>query len=135
MSKLQHVNLKITDDMHKTLNAIAQSEDKSMSEVIRNLVQRGLERDYIDNSADLIADIVHRELEVVLKTHTNRLAALTSKVGHASVASMFLNLQAFLDLVPPDKRRDVKEIHEKAMKKAVVYMKTPLADLAKEDLE
>jgi len=45
---------------------------------------------------------------------------------------MSLNIQAIMDFVPLERRKDAKDMYEKAMKKAVVYMKTPLVDLTKD---
>lgn len=60
-----------------------------------------------------------------MKPHIARLAALTSKLGHMSATATFLNVQAFQDLVPTEKKKDIKVLYEKARKKAGAYMKVP----------
>jgi hypothetical protein len=43
--------------------------------------------------------------------HVERLAALSSKSGHMSATAAFLNVQAFMDLVPSEKRKNLKELY------------------------
>lgn len=133
--RIHPTTVRLDNVTYNLLKSISEKNDTSLADTLRITIKKGLERDYVDNSADLIANIVHREMEVVLKTHTNRLASLTSKTGHAAVASMFLNVQAIMDFVPPERRKEAKDMYEKAMKKAVVYMKTPLVDLTKDYLD
>lgn len=127
--RIHPTTIRLDSETYNLLKNIAEKNQTTLAEILRQIIKKGLERDYVDNSEDLIAEIVHKELEVVIKPHINRLAALISKSGHASVASMFLNAQSIMDFVPTEKRKDVKEVHEKAMKKAVAYMKNPLTEL------
>lgn len=68
-------------------------------------------------------------MEVVIKPHIERLAKLSSKTGHIGATGAFLNVQALMDLVPVERRKDVRDMYESAKKKAVVYMRTPLENL------
>ena len=67
-------------------------------------------------------------MELVLKPHTERLAALSSKSGHMAAAAAFLNVQALMDLVPKENRRSVREMYDNARKKAFAYMRTKAND-------
>lgn len=112
--------VRLDNGTYNLLKSISEKNDTSLADTLRITIQKGLERDYVDNSADLIANIVHKELEVVLKTHTNRLASLSSKTGHAAVASFYVfEHTSYYDFVPPERRKDAKDMYEKAMKKAV----------------
>lgn len=57
-----------------------------------------------------------------------RLAALSSKGGHMAARATFLNVQALMDLVPPENRKDVRAMYESASKKAVAYMHMPVEE-------
>ena len=57
-----------------------------------------------------------------------RLAALSSKGGHMAARATFLNVQALMDLVPPENRKDVRAMYENASKKAVAYMHMPVEE-------
>jgi len=43
------------------------------------------------------------------------LARLSSKSGHISATAAFLNVQALIDLVPKENRKDVKPMYENEM--------------------
>ncbi|MEG6617632.1 hypothetical protein V6C27_14645 [Peptococcaceae bacterium 1198_IL3148] len=76
----------------------------------------------------MITYIVRQQVDAVMKTHVERLVALTSKSGHMSATAAFLNVQALMDLVPKENRRDVIPMYENARKKAVEYMRTRTKD-------
>lgn len=63
-------------------------------------------------------------MEIVIRPHIERLAKLASKSRHMSATAAFLNVQALMDLVPIERKKDVREMYESARKKAVEYMRT-----------
>lgn len=126
---LKRYTLCVTEEMYEKIYNICKIEGKGMAEVTRELIEKGLAYEWVDKNTELISMVVRRQLENVLKPHVERLAALESKTGHAAATSMFLNVQAFMDLVDEEKRRIPKEMYERARKKAVEYMRTPLSDL------
>jgi len=114
-----------------TFNAIqtrVKATGHKKADVTRELLKRGLASDWVDESTDLIARVVRQQVEIVMKTHVERLAALSSKSGHMSATAAFLNVQALMDLVPKEQRKDVRVMYESARKKAAGYMKTKAED-------
>lgn len=107
---------------------ISETNGESISETIRKLLRRGLSIEYVNDSKDLIAEIVREQMEIVVKPHVERLASLSAKTGIASATSMFLNAQAFMDLVPVEKKKDARTMFEKARIKGVAYMRTRAED-------
>lgn len=63
-----------------------------------------------------------------MKPHIERLAKLSSKSGHMSATAAFHQIQALMDLVPDEKRKNVFEMYESARKKAAKYMRTRTDD-------
>lgn len=123
------VHLRISDDVYEKVKKIAEKKKESNSEILRKLINDGLTLEVGNENKDLIASIVREEIKLALKPQVERLAKINSKSGHMSATAAFLNVQALMDLVPAEKRRDVRPMYEKARKMAVDYMKSKTDDL------
>lgn len=114
----------VDDELYNILVELKKNNGTSLAEEARKLMRKGLASKYVDESGDIIAEIVREEMEVVIKPHIERLARLSAKSGHMSATAAFLNVQALMDLVPNERRKDVRPMYESARKKAVKYMRT-----------
>lgn len=126
--KFQQIHLRVDAEMYEQIKLLSGKSDKTVSEMARLLLKKGIATEYVAESDDMIAKIVRQQIDLAMKTHTERLAKLTSKAGHMSATSAFLNVQALMDLVPKEKRKDVKDMYDNARKKAVEYMRTKTTD-------
>jgi len=122
VSELILKGIKFHKNLHDQIQIISENNGDSFSETVRKLVNKGLSERVYEENADLIAWVVRQQLEVVMKPHIERLAALSSKSGHMSATAAFLNVQALMDLVPKENRKDVRVMYENARKKAAAYM-------------
>ena len=111
---------------------ISKNRDEPLSFIIRKYINIGLATEFVDESTDIIASIVREQLDIVLKPYVERLAKIGSKSGHMSATAAFLNVQALMDLVPTERRKNVKEMYESARKKAVAYMANRTDDFKNE---
>ena len=67
--------------------------------------------------------------------NVERICSLSSKTGHMAATATFLNTQALVDIVPHERRKDIRPMYDSARKKAVEYMRTTTSDWnEKEDL-
>ena len=128
MQNLRKVSFKMHSDKYDIIEKIAEKNGESISETIRKLIDKSLEERVLEENTDLIAKIVRQQLEIVIKPHIERLAAISAKAGHMSATAAFLNVQAFMDLVPSERKKDVRVLYEKARKKAVEYMRMKTDD-------
>ena len=119
---LRKTSVKLYQRQYEAIERMAKNEGTSISDVIRELIDRALTERVAEENTDLIAHVVRKQVEVVMKPHIERLAALSSKGGHMAARATFLNVQALMDLVPPENRKDVRSMYESASKKAVAYM-------------
>ena len=126
--ELRKTSVKLYQRQYDAIERMAKNEGTSISDVMRELIDRALTEKVTEENTDLIAHVVKKQLEVVLKPHVERLAALSSKGGHMAARATFLNVQALMDLVPPENRKDVRAMYESASKKAVAYMKMPVEE-------
>ena len=128
MPDLIHKGIKFHKKVHDQIQIISENNVDSFSETVRKLVNRGLTEKVYEENMDLISQVVRHQLEIVMKPHVERLAALSSKSGHMSATAAFLNVQALMDLVPKEQRKDVRVMYENARKKAAGYMKIKVED-------
>lgn len=126
--ELRKTSVKLYQRQYDAIERMAKNEGMSISDVMRELIDRALTEKVTEENTDLIAHVVKKQLEVVLKPHVERLAALSSKGGHMAARATFLNVQALMDLVPPENRKDVRAMYESASKKAVAYMHMPVEE-------
>ncbi len=127
-TKLKRYSICIDDKTYEILNNISKSEDKTLAEVTREIIKKGLAAEWVDENKDMVSSIVREELRAVLKPSVERLAKISSKAGHMSATAAFLNVQALMDLIPKERQRDVRPMYSKARKMAVDYMKNKTED-------
>lgn len=116
--------LRLDRETYQQLKNISEKTGDSMAEVLRNVIKKGLAYEWMDDHQDPLASLIRQQLDIVMKPHVERLAALSSKGSHMAATAAFLNVQALMDLVPPERKKDVREMYESARKKAVEYMRT-----------
>ena len=123
-----HIRFSVTIDKetNEIIENIVKKTNSTKAEVTRDLIKKSLSQKWHDENSDMLAMLVKKQVDLAMKVHVERLAALNSKAAHMSARSAFLNAQALSELVDSDKRRDVKELWESSSKKAVEYMKKPI---------
>lgn len=126
--KFKRYSLCLDEATYNTIKTISETTNNSIAEVTRELIQNGLARDWVNKNEDIITEIVRKQVDVVMKPNVKRLAALSSKCGHMAATAAFLNVQALMDLVPKENRRNVREMYNNARKKAFEYMRTKADD-------
>jgi hypothetical protein len=130
----QMLHIRVTKEKYQQIKDVAGKNRIAIADLIRQYIDEGLTERIVDEHTDLIAHVVKKQLEVVLKPHVERLAALSSKGGHMAARATFLNVQALMDLVPPENRKDVRAMYDSASKKAVAYMQMPVEEYDKEEI-
>lgn len=127
-TKFKRYSVCVDDKTYEILKNISKSEDKTLAEVTRDIIKRGLATEWLDENKDMLSIMIREELSAVLKPSTERLAKIISKSGHMSATAAFLNVQALMDLVPKDRQRDIRPMYEKARKMSADYMKNKAED-------
>lgn len=121
MSK--RISITFTDEQSEIIDKISKRENKSFADVVRSLCDEAIKLQVANDNIDLITEIIDERLRAILKPQVERLASISSKGAIMASTSVFLNAQALNDIVPPEKRRNVEEIYEKARLKGVAYVK------------
>lgn len=125
---LRKISVKIHREQYEAIVALSSKSSKSMSEIVRVLIDGGLSERITEKNKTMMSQVVSEQMQLIIKPHVERLAALMSKSGHMSARATFLNVQALMDLVEPHRKRDVREMYESASKKAVEYMRIKTDD-------
>lgn len=123
MKKAQQIHLRVNDDDYEKIKNLAHKRGMMVSELLREFIDHGLQEKLAEENLNLVASVVRQQLDAVMKPHIERLASISSKAGHMSATSTFLNAQALVDLVPTERQRDIRTMYEKARIKAVAYMR------------
>ncbi|NCC78384.1 MAG: hypothetical protein EOM07_02125 [Clostridia bacterium] len=122
----------MTDDDYKKIKNLAHKRGIMVTELLREFIDQGLQEKLAEENLDLVASVVRQQLDAVMKPHIERLASISSKAGHMSATSTFLNAQALVELVPKERQRDIRTMYENARKKAVEYMRVKTSDFDNE---
>lgn len=125
-------NVVFTEEQVEAIENIRSRTRETFSDVVRQLCDRALQEEITQKNMDFIADILEEVVSSIMKPHVERLASISAKGAIMSATSTFLNAQALADFVPPDKRKDLLEVYEKARLKGVAYVKGRVSDSEKE---
>lgn len=132
MKKAQQIHLRVEDDQYQKIKNLAHKRGLSITVLLREFIDQGLQERLAAENLDLIAMVVRKQVEITMKPHVERLARLSSKTGHMAATSTFLNAQALMDLVPDDRRREIRTMYANARKQAVQFMKTKTTEYESE---
>jgi hypothetical protein len=94
----------------------------TVSDIVREFVEKGLIVDGYKNDIDFITEIIHRELKEVLEPQVNRIVKLLMKIGKASTGTMYSNLK-LIQLVTDEDEQAYFEMVNKSLRLGVEYMK------------
>jgi hypothetical protein len=94
----------------------------TVSDIVREFVEKGLAVDGYKNDIDFITEIIHRELKEVLEPQINRIVKLLMKIGKASAGTMYSNLK-LVQLVTDEDEQAYFEMVNKSLRLGVEYMK------------
>ena len=94
----------------------------TVSDIVREFVEKGLIVDGYKNDLDFITEIIHRELKEVMEPQINRIVKLLMKIGKASAGTMYSNLK-LVQVVTDEDEQSYFEMVNKSLRLGVEYMK------------
>jgi hypothetical protein len=123
------ISFLISDSQNEALQKLAVKQNKSKSDLIRCMLQKGLAVDSYKEDVDFIREQINEELRHVLRPQIERLAKMIAKGGVTSAASLFLLAELMSSMVHESRRREFDEAVETAKKRGVVYFRLPDSEL------
>ncbi len=109
---------KSIEDMKK----LAAVRGISVSDIVREFVEKGLAVDGHKSDIDFITEIIHRELKEVLEPQTNRIVKMLMKIGKASAGSMYSNI-SLIQMISDEDQDAFYEMINRSLRLGVEYMK------------
>ena len=117
----KRINVPFTPETYVIIQNISQKSNKSMSAVIRDLVDQSLKIQANTDNIDMLTHIIRDQLRDILKPSVERLASLSAKTCVQSSTAAYLTAEAIARFVPDDLQMDVRDAYEAARKKGVDY--------------
>ena len=119
------VRLWVSPETDERVRRIADAEGKSVSSVYRDLIHKGLVAGGYQPGEKDMAALVKSAVEETMKSHTDRLAAISAKATQISAAAFFMSVYTGKLVLPEDIRADFDEAAALARKLGVEYLKLP----------
>ena len=109
---------KSIEDMKK----LAAVRSISVSDIVREFVEKGLAVDGYKSDIDFITEIIHKELKEVLEPQINRIVKMLMKIGKVSAGTMYSNL-SLIQLISDEDQEAFYEMINRSLRLGVEYMK------------
>ncbi len=109
---------KSIEDMKK----LAAVRGISVSDMVREFVEKGLAVDGYKSDIDFITEIIHKELKEVLEPQINRIVKMLMKIGKVSAGTMYSNL-SLIQLISDEDQEAFYEMINRSLRLGVEYMK------------
>ena len=109
--------------MFETISRIAKGEGRSKSEVLRDLVQRGLVAGGYVTGQQELGKLVQDAVTAVLRPQVERLATISAKATQISAAAFFMQIYTDKLLVEPDMQSEIDAIAAKARRLGIEYLR------------
>ncbi len=109
---------KSIEDMKK----LAAIRGISVSDIVREFVEKGLAVDGYKSDIDFITEIIHKELKEVLELQVNRIVKMLMKIGKVSAGTMYSNL-SLIQMISDEDQEAFYEMINKSLRLGVEYMK------------
>ncbi len=94
----------------------------SVSDIVREFVEKGLAVDGYKSDIDFITEIIHKELKEVLEPQINRIVKMLMKIGKVSAGTMYSNL-SLIQLISDEDQEAFYEMINRSLRLGVEYMK------------
>ncbi|AEY65605.1 hypothetical protein [Clostridium sp. BNL1100] len=109
---------KSIEDMEK----LATVRGISVSDIVREFVEKGLAVDGYKSNIDFITEIIHKELKEVLEPQINRIVKMLMKIGKVSAGTMYSNL-SLIQMISDEDQEAFYEMINRSLRLGVEYMK------------
>ena len=118
------VNFWLKDEEYNKLASLASEKNRTMSEIVRELIFKQLAIDGAVDGSDIIRNHIRAELENVMKPKVERIIKLLMRTGIMSTSFCFFTLKLIDAIIPPDAdgKRSYEELLNEAKKDSAAYL-------------
>lgn len=119
----ERINVTFDIDTYNQIKLIADKNNNSMSEIVRDWAIQGLNGTLTQQNLDILIPIIREQLNSLLKPAVDRLSKLSAKACVQAGTAAYLSAEALSKFVPDEFIEDFNLAYESARKKSVMYMK------------
>ncbi len=106
----------------KDMEKLAAVRSISVSDIVREFVEKGLAVDGYKSDIDFITEIIHKGLKEVLEPQINRIVKMLMKIGKVSAGTMYSNL-SLIQMISDEDQEAFYEMINRSLRLGVEYMK------------
>jgi predicted DNA-binding protein len=89
-------SLKMPEDMYMQITSLAAKEHRSSADVVREMINKGLNVEGYTQDIDMIATVVRNEVKIQTDKQADRLAKMLMKIGKVSAGEYYLLIKYLL---------------------------------------
>lgn len=119
--KTTKISVAIANETLAGLDAMAKSKHITRAAVMRNVLDKGVQINFIENSEGLVRRIVHEEVTESMTRGVERLAKLNAKAAKASASALYMLLLLISDDYADEETTE--ELLANAFSRAAKYLK------------
>ena len=129
--ELIQITFKVTKEKAETLKRLSAKKYIPLAELVRRLVDKGLNLESSREDIDFIADIIRDELTAIyrledikdiLERQVNRLTKMMMKIGKINSGQLFLLINMFLRMIDEAEEDRFDELLEMSIRNGINYM-------------
>ncbi len=121
--RAKYIPFRCSSETDEILRSIGAASGKSMSAVLRELVEKGLAAGGYLPGVKELDQIVQDAVAASLQPAVDRLASISAKAAHIGAAAFFMALYTDRLLLPDSLRGDLDEIAGRARRLGIEYLK------------
>ena len=112
----------ISEKMKVELDVIAAKRHITVSELIRDYIDKGMNVDKTASDIDFIRKQIREELDIMIKPQINRLAKLLMRIGMMTVSFCYFTSKIVHLFVPIKNRTSYEELMSECKHNAAAYL-------------
>jgi hypothetical protein len=117
------ITVVLSQKMYEDVAAWAKVKHKTVSDVVRDFIKKGLSVEHYQENIDFLSGIIRQEVKAEMGKQANRLAAMLFKIGVLTAGNYFMAVRLMSDVISPSMQEDFKDINSNARKLGIDYMK------------
>ena len=112
----------VSERMKGELDVIAAKRHITVSELIRDYIDKGMDVDKAAQDIDFIRKQIREELDLIIKPQVNRLAKLLMRIGMMTISFCYFNSKLVHLFAPLDERVSYEELMTECKHNAAAYL-------------
>lgn len=123
MPTTKKIDVRLDDETYNNICAAASKSNVSISQMVRTLIDVGLDKELAKGSIDFVREQIHQEIKATCFPQFERIAKLNAKIGYQSVSNFYLLAYIMNSILPANKKQEFKEIERNSKAMAIAYLK------------